>query len=171
MTRFVLLFSLLPALVACGASAVDVPVLSPTVTPRQAKASGSYELNLGGIKDEAVCSKASNLEDLCIVGVRTAIEDAFDKVLGAHFDGDGDQYAAKFRFLKFGHRKKGQNIEVSFDWTFSLTKPDGTEVLLMSEQTIGPETIAPEGDAERAIGAALDAVFDSIADTMVSADL
>jgi len=168
--RHRLLFVALISLAACSSS-VSVPQLAPTGDPPTRKASGNPKLDLGSLGDDAVCSKPEGLEELCISGLRTAMEDGLGSVLAAQFDGSGDRYLARFRFGKFSHAQTDGGIAVSFAWRFTLVGQDGEPVLMLDEQTTGPEPYQPGADPAPAIGAALDAVLDNVAETMASTEL
>lgn len=165
-----LLLPLALLLCACG-SAVGVPALSTSVDAPKTKSPGQVTLDLGPLSDDAVCSKKEGLEQLCIDGLRTAIEEGLRAAVDAQFDGQGAKYLAKFRFNKFSHAKQDGGVAVSFAWRFTMVRQDGEPVLMLDEQTTGPDVVAPEADPAPAIGAALNAVLDNIAETMASAEL
>jgi hypothetical protein len=91
-------------------------------------------------------------------------------VLDAQFDGAGPEYLAKFRFAKLSQDPVDGEVAVSFAWTFTLVGKDSGPVLMLDERTTGPVTFAPGADPEPAVGAALEAVLDAIAEPVGSAE-
>jgi hypothetical protein len=164
----VLLLALLSA--ACS-SAVMAPTPSSSVEPPASKSAGQVKLDLGPLADEPVCSKVDGLEQLCVGGLRSAMEQGLRAVLDAQFDGAGPEYLAKFRFSKLSHGQADGEVAVTFAWTFTLVGKDTGPVLMLDERTAGPETFAPGADPEPAVGAALEAVLDAIAEPVGTAEL
>jgi hypothetical protein len=156
--------------VACS-SAVMAPTPMSTVDPPPSKSAGQVKLDLGPLSDDPVCSHAEGLDDLCVQGLRTAMEHGIRTVLDAQFDGSGPEYLAKFRFAKLTHAQVEGEVEISFAWQFVLVSKEGDPVLMLNERTTGPEMVAAGDDPEAAVGAALGAVLDGIAEPMASAEL
>ncbi len=129
------------------------------------------DLDLGPLDDDAVCSKPPKLGELCVDGLRTAIERGLGDLLDGYFDDDGPSYRARFRFDAFSHEQTDEGIAVSFSWNFRLVDPDGEPVVMLSETTTGPDFILPEASPDGAVGAALSAVLDHIADVLNDSDL
>ncbi|MBW2527638.1 MAG: hypothetical protein JRI23_25880 [Deltaproteobacteria bacterium] len=163
-----LLFALLA--VACS-SAVMAPTPMSSVDPPESKVAGKVKLDLGPLSDDPVCSKAEGLDDLCVQGLRTAMEQALRSVIDAQFDGSGTDYLAKFRFAQLSHAEVDGEVEITFGWQFLLVSKGDEPVLMLNERTTGPETVKPGADPEQAVGAALSAVLDGIAEPMAAAEL
>ena len=171
--RLPTLVSMLALVAACGPTVVSVPTLSPTIAMPESPTSGSYELNIAGFSDDAICSKMpdiAELPELCVADLRTEVEAGLRGVLDAHFDGKGKAYQAKFRFKKFAHEKKGLGVGVSFAWELTFVDPDDNPLLMLDEVTEGSAVINESVDADTAVTSALNAVLDQVSH-MLAAEL
>lgn len=155
----------------CGSSAVTVAELKTTVPPPESKAEGSYELDFGPLDDQPVCSEVKGLEEICIAGLRSTMDQAIRAVLDRRFAGKGDAYMGRFRFTRFTHTKKQGETEVTFFWRFTLLSSQGEPALMLDERTTSPKRVKAGTDAEEVVEAGLQLVLDTIAETVNSTEL
>jgi hypothetical protein len=170
-------FLLCAALIASGCvihAEASPPVLNILPRPILPGAAMVRLENIPSGPQAQLCSETSGVKDLCITNLLPSVQRGFDALLPGFFQpGSPNRLEARFRVVQFSHSvtsvtKDAATVELRMKWQFEVRAPDGTPLIQLAEETVGPERLANVFASDKAVTALLSAVFDRIGAGLMS---
>ncbi|HKY36286.1 MAG TPA: hypothetical protein VJN18_10130 [Polyangiaceae bacterium] len=143
MVRVILLSLALGVISGCG-SATPLTAETPKVHHLARRVvGGSVELQLLDVTDQRTCSKSPKFNDLCIAGLRSALDAGLRSLLRQFVDPQrpGEKYTASFQLLELAQEPvfigEGdfEHPKIVLRWRLELKNAAGDRLLLLKDST------------------------------------